>query len=91
MPIPSDGFALETLYRWLFLDTENEHLYSVCDAKSSLGLKVFDDFQKKHEFENIVFLDSIKKCMNSQGARNGKVHENPMFLNGSPKRSLFRK
>ena len=29
--------------------------------KPSLGITVFDDFQKKHEFENIVFFDSVRK------------------------------
>ena len=53
-------FALETLYRWPFPDAENDHMYSVCDAKTSLGVTVFDHFQKKHELENKHFLDSVK-------------------------------
>ena len=53
-------FALETLYSWPFSDVENDHLYSVCDAKNITRSNGFDDFQKKHEFENIVFLDSVK-------------------------------
>ncbi len=60
-------FALETLYRWPFSDAENEHLYSVCDAKTSLGATVFDDFQKEHEFNNMCSLESVRKYMNSHG------------------------
>ncbi len=83
-------FALETLYMWPFSDAENEHLYSVCEAKTSLGATGFDDL-KTAQIKNKHFLDSVRKYMNSHGLRDKEVLGKPMIFNDFQTSTLFKK
>ena len=55
-------FALETLYRWPFSGAENEHLYSVFEAKNLHLVSALLMVSHKHYvFKNMHFLKMLQK------------------------------
>ena len=48
-------------------------------SRSDSFEEIFDDFQKMHEFGNVVFWVPSRKCLDSRGARDAEMHEFPMF------------